>query len=185
MISTPLSMFSTIENDEQRNELSDIYEENFKMFYSIALKLLQKRQDAEDALQEAFMSIAENPDLLFNVPQEKRVVYIKSIVRNISYRIWRKRTNTEKIQVEIDEDMPDSGISVDELIAGECSRDDIYKYIDTFPEETQTAIYLKFHFGMKNADIARQLGSTEEAIKKRIERASDKIRKYVEDYNND
>ena len=96
MISTPLSMFSTIENDEQRNELSDIYEENFKMFYSIALKLLQKRQDAEDALQEAFMSIAENPDLLFNVSQEKRVVYIKSIVRNISYRIWRKRANTEK-----------------------------------------------------------------------------------------
>lgn len=182
MISAALSI---IEDKEQRNELADIYEKNFKIFYSIALKLLNKRQDAEDAMQEAFMSIAENPDLLFNVPQEKRVVYIKSIVRNISYRIWRKRTNTEKIQVEIDEDMPDGGISLDEWIEGECSKDDIYKYIDTFPEETQTALYLKLHFGVKNADIARQLGSTEEAIKKRIERASAKIKKYVEDYNHD
>ena len=182
MISAALSI---IEDKEQRNELANLYEKNFKIFYSIALKLLNRRQDAEDAMQEAFMSIAENPDLLFNVPQEKRVVYIKSIIRNISYRIWRKRTNNERIQVEIDEDMPDNGISLDEWIEGERSRDDIYKYIDTFPEETQTALYLKLHLGMKNADIARQLGSTEEAIKKRIERASAKIKQYVEDYNND
>lgn len=182
MISEALSV---LENEEQRNELAEIYNNNIKIFYSIALKLLNRKQDAEDAIQEAFMHIAENPDLLFSVSQEKRIKYIKAIIRNVSYRIWDKRNKFDNMQVEIDGDMPDNGIDIDERIVGECSRDDIYKYIDTLPEETRTALYLKLHFGMKNADIARQLGATEEAVKKRIERASVKIRKYVEDYNND
>lgn len=72
MISEALSV---LENEKQRNELAEIYNNSIKIFYSIALKLLNRKQDAEDAIQEAFMHIAENPDLLFRVSQEKRIKY--------------------------------------------------------------------------------------------------------------
>lgn len=35
------AILEVIEDKEQRNELADIYEKNFKIFYSIALKLLK------------------------------------------------------------------------------------------------------------------------------------------------
>ena len=73
MISAALAI---IENESQRNELSEIYERNIKMFYSIAFSKLHNKQDAEDAIQESFLAIAKNPALLFNIPANKRVVEI-------------------------------------------------------------------------------------------------------------
>lgn len=49
-----------LENEEQRNELSEIYEKNIKTFYSIALSNLHNRQDAEDAVHEAFLRAIKN-----------------------------------------------------------------------------------------------------------------------------
>ena len=72
MISAALAI---IEDESQRNELSDIYERNIKTFYSIAFSKLNNKQDAEDAIQEAFLAIAKNPAPLFNIPSDKRVSY--------------------------------------------------------------------------------------------------------------
>ena len=50
MISAALAI---LETQEQRNELSEIYEHHKKTFYAIAYSKLQNRPDAEDAIQEA------------------------------------------------------------------------------------------------------------------------------------
>ena len=77
MISAALAI---LETDEQRNELSKIYERNIKTFYSIAFSKLHNQHDAEDAIQEAFLAVARKPDLLFNIPASKRVSYINVVV---------------------------------------------------------------------------------------------------------
>lgn len=88
MISAALAI---IENESQCNELLTIYEQNIKTFYSIAFSKLYNRQDAGDAVQEAFLAIAQKPELLFNVLYEKRVAYINVIIRNIAYKMWDKK----------------------------------------------------------------------------------------------
>lgn len=62
MISSALAVLKT---DEQRNELSEFYEENKSRLYSIAFERLHNRQDAEDALQETFLGIAYIPEKFF------------------------------------------------------------------------------------------------------------------------
>ncbi len=64
MISAALAI---LESEEQRNELSEFYEENKSRLYSIALERLHNRQDAEDAIQETFLGIAEKPDKFFSL----------------------------------------------------------------------------------------------------------------------
>lgn len=49
MISAALAI---LETDEERNELSLIYESNIKTIYSVAFSKLHNVQDAEDAVQE-------------------------------------------------------------------------------------------------------------------------------------
>lgn len=169
-----------LENEEQRNELSEIYEKNIKTFYSIALSNLHNRQDAEDAVQEAFLSVAANPNVFFNIPQEKRVSYMNVIVRNISYRIWNKKQKIKNNQTELDDRIIDESVSAEDKISSEYSCDEIYGFIDTLPEATKAAIYLKIHFDMKYSDIAGALGISEEAAKKRIARAIGKIKQFME-----
>ena len=47
MISAALAV---LESEEQRNELSEIYENNISNFYNIAFQQLHNKHDAEDAI---------------------------------------------------------------------------------------------------------------------------------------
>lgn len=177
MISAALAI---IENESQRNELSEIYERNIKMFYSIAFSKLHNKQDAEDAIQEAFLAVARNPTLLFNIPKNKRISYINVVVRNTSYKIWNKKHKVYEHETNLDDTVVDERISIEEMILSDYSCEQILKFIDTLPETTKAAVYLKTHLGLKNSDIANALGISEEAAKKRVARAISQIKQYME-----
>ncbi len=176
MISAALAI---IENEFQRNELSEIYERNIKKFYSIAFSKLHNKQDAEDAIQESFLAIAKNPAPLFNIPTNKRVSYINVVIRNTSYKIWNKKHKIYENETELDEALNEQ-MSVEDIVISECMCEQILKFIDTLPETTKSAMYLKMHLGLKNSDIAGVLGISEEATKKRIARAINQIKQYME-----
>ncbi len=177
MISAALAI---IENESQRNELSEIYERNIKKFYSIAFSKLHNKQDAEDAIQETFLAIANNPAPFFNIPTNKRVSYINVIVRNTAYKIWNKRHKIYENETDLDDTVFDERISIEEMMLSDYALEQILKFIDTLPETTKAAIYLKTHLGLKNNDIANALGISEEASKKRVARAITQIKQYME-----
>ncbi len=175
---------AVLESEEQRNELSEIYERNITTFYNIAFQNLHNKQDSEDAIQEAFLAIARNPSALFGIPNEKRLPYINAIIRNISRKIWNRKHTTEEREVELDENLIEDSVSLDEQIESKYSCEEIYSFIDTFPEVTKTALYFRIHLDMKYSDIAIGLGISEEAAKKRVERAIAKIKQFMEDIAN-
>ncbi|MBO5377176.1 MAG: RNA polymerase sigma factor [Ruminiclostridium sp.] len=178
MISAALAVLGS---EAERNELSHIYEQNIRLFYAVAFSKLHNQHDAEDAIQEAFLSVANNPSLLFRVPAEKRVAYINIIVRNKAYTIWNKKHKTEENHTELYDTVFDEDISTEEKVISDFSCRQILKFIDTLSEANRSALYLKIHFGFGNDEIADALGISEEAAKKRISRAASRIRQYMEE----
>ena len=75
MISAALAV---LESEEQRNELSEIYENNISNFYNIAFQQLHNKHDAEDAIQDAFLAIANNPSIFFGIPNENKMPYLNN-----------------------------------------------------------------------------------------------------------
>ncbi len=182
MISTAIFLLRTA---SERNELSEIYNRNINKFYSIAFSRLHNQQDAEDAIQEAFLTVANNSQVFFDIPSKKRVSYINVIIRNISCRIWNKKHKIEESRIELDDNLLDEQISTEEKILSNYSCKQILKFIDTLPEGNKTALYLKVSFGMNNAAIAKTLGISEEAAKKRVARAMRQIKQFMEDMKNE
>ena len=179
MISAALAVLKT---DEERNALSEIYTKNIKSFYSIAFSKLHNSHDSEDAIQEAFLAIARNPDNFFAIPQEEWEMQLQSMETG-KYRKDDFMNNIVSFVKEICQKYSsvDESISLDEKISSELSCIEIYRFIDTLSETTKTALYLKIHFHMKYSDIASQLEISEEAVKKRIARATVKIKQFMED----
>ena len=50
---------SAIPTEEDRNKFREIYEENYLKMYHVALGMIKNQADAENAVQEAFLSLAE------------------------------------------------------------------------------------------------------------------------------
>ena len=111
MISAALAV---LESEEQRNELSEIYEQNVSNFYNIAFQHLHNKHDAEDTIQEAFLAIAKNPGPFFDVAVNKRISYINVIIRNTAYKMRDKKHKVSENEIVLDDTIIDEQISVED-----------------------------------------------------------------------
>ena len=87
----------------QKYKFEKIYSEYGEMMYNIAFTLLRHEQDAQDAVQQAFMSIAENiADI--DEPGPRTKGYVAVIAENKAIDLLRRR-NRQPVLLA-DEDFP-------------------------------------------------------------------------------
>ncbi len=173
---------AVIEDAGQRNELNNIYKANEKRFYNIALSKLGNQNDAEDAVQEAFLRIADKPENLFAVAESKRVAYIDVIIRNVAFEMYKKQKNSTVS--ELTEDIIDENPNAEELALSNASKTELADFIMSMPEAKRQAMLLKINHQMSNTQIAHALGISEAAARKRISDAGIMIKNYLNEVRN-
>lgn len=174
-----LLALSMLETDEERNDLDAFYRKYKHRLHKIALSKLHKDDLAEDAVQTAFMEIADKPERFFNKSDKDRLSYCAVIVRNVAVDLFKD--TVKHTGEELTEDMVDDAPSVEELVIGELSKDELMEVVNSLSDANRDAIFLKIHYHMSNSEIARDLGINETAVRKRISKATQIIRKYKED----
>ena len=88
MITAALAVLQT---DEQRTIISDFYQKNKNRFYAIAYEHLHNPQDSEEAIQEAFLRIAVDPDKFFSLSGDGRIYFVSAIIRNVSVDMYNRK----------------------------------------------------------------------------------------------
>ena len=177
MISAALAILNT---DEERNELSAFYEENKSRFYSIAFSKLHNRESAEDAVQEAFLSIADKPERFFAVSPENRRAYTDVIVRNIAVDMFDRKNKipvAQSEEYELEADMP----LLEDSLFDKVSRDEIMAYIDALPALQRNVLMLHGFFGLSIDETAQRLNISLAAAKKRLLLARKAVREFIDE----
>ena len=175
MISAALAV---LENEGQREELSEFYEKYKSRFYAIAFEHVHNQEEAEDAVQDAFSAIADKPEIFFTKNENDRLMYTAVIVRNISVDYYKY--DQKHITEELTDDIVDEKVAVLEQAIGECTKDELMKYIVSLSEPLRQALLLRIHYRMSTSQIASTLNISETAARKRISDAGKKIRKFLE-----
>lgn len=171
----------TIEDEEQRNKLEVFYKENRQLFYYIAYSKLHNQERAEDAVQDAFAEIANNPNGFFRVIEEKRIAYVSKIIKNISIDLLKKE---HKLSVEsLEEDISDEGIrnSLEEVSVGDIVRDELNDLIKSLPEKQSKMLVLHCYVGLKLSECAENLRISEEAAKWYLHIARSAVRQFLKE----
>ena len=181
MISSALSI---LRSEQERSQLEEIYITYSNRFYAVAYSKLHNRYDAEDAVIEAFARISSNPEIFFKIPAHKKVSYIDVIIRNIAIDIYNKNHKTSTITYEEALDEPSADIQIDELVIGELSKNDLIEFIRSMPEGKKDALTLKVMYNHTTAEIAKILGITETAARKRLSDAGKMIKAFIEEEAN-
>lgn len=174
MINAALAILQT---DEQRNILSEFYEENKNKFFSLAYAKLQNSEESEDAVQEAFLRIVKYPEKFFSIEPHKRLPYSIIIIRNVVLQMLEKQG--KYTFEELPEDIPDSNLSIEDISIGNVARSELVEFIQTLSEAKKQAVVLKGVYGLNNREIADVLGITESAVRRRIADAYGRIIYFV------
>lgn len=133
------------------------YEANKTRLYRYALALLHDPTQAEDALQNAWLSCVQHAETFFQVPANKRLAWMRVVVKNAAFSLHNKETRYTAL--DPDWDLPaqdDSG------------HRDIVEIIRAMPPQYRSILELKFVLEWSDQAIASHLGLSPGAVRTRI-----------------
>ncbi len=178
------SVLAVLNNEQERNELAELYAAYSNRFYAIAYSKVHNRQDSEEAVIEAFSRIAAKPENFFRIPAHKRVSYVDVIVRNIAVDMFKHKNNIETVSIDDQTQIAFSDISIEEMVIGEMLKDDLIDFIRKMPVAKKDAITLRIVYQHSTAEIAEILGISETAARKRLSDAGKMIKEFIEKGSN-
>lgn len=178
MVSAALAV---LENEEQRNELAEFYEKHKNRLYETAFGHLHNRQEAEDALQETFLRIADKPENFFKIAFQNRLAYANIIARNVAVDMFIKRNKISTVQLE--EDVEINTIPLENYLFDKISRDEVVEFINRLPTAQRNVLMLRCFFGLSIDETSQRLNISLTTANKHLSLARKSIRKFIEEMN--
>lgn len=174
MIGICLSM---LDSDEDKRSFEELYHTYKQGMYAVAYGVLHNKEDAEDAVQKAFISIANNFEKIKSISSQGLKPCIVIIVRNHAINIY----NSNKRQAERTVEYDDNDAPVDVNFLENYEYEELIAVISELPAIYRDIIFLHYVRGFSPKEIGKMLDIKAETVWKRIERAKKKLKKALEE----
>lgn len=166
---------SLLDTEEEKSRFRQIYEKYRLLMWKVANDILKDNDLAEDAVHEAFIRIAKNFHKIDEVYSPRTKNFAVVIVRNVSLTMLKKEKRMKAD--EFDEQLHGSAEkSVDESVFESFEKGALSYAVQSLPEIYRDLLYLRFYNELSMSEAASVLGITEEAAKKRSQRAVKMLR---------
>ncbi|MFZ5939974.1 MAG: RNA polymerase sigma factor [Bacteroidota bacterium] len=144
--------------------------------YRLAFRLLNSREEAEDAVQEVFLKLWGMRNQLGAYRSVEALAV--SITRNRCIDVLRKRKR--ELEGKAEAGVPDRNEkdALEEMIRSE-EQEGLLKLIDALPEPQRTLVQLRHMEGYPYEDIAKMMDMNVNAIRVSISRARAQLKEMV------
>lgn len=160
-----------LDTPEEKMRFEQIYLKYRGLMYRVADSILHNRQDAEDAVHNAFLRIIKHFKKFQTTPVEDLAPQFVVIARNEAISLLRKRKGDAPLE------------DWDGLAASSESVSDYHALVDSFtrlPQTYRAAMEMKLLLGCSDGEIAAKLGLSKTAVSTRISRGRQLLRDIVE-----
>lgn len=172
---------SVLDTPEEKSRFEKLYLAHRQDMYKVAYGILHNSHDAEDAVHQAFLAIANNFEKISAIPCQEIKGYIVIIIRNTSINIYNSNKRRSQRLAELD----DCGASVEIDYFERFDYEDLKSAISRLPQIYKDIIYLHFLEGFTVREISKMLGISREAVWKRAERAKKLLKALLEEGEDD
>ena len=155
-------------------QFEEKYQKYNQMVYNICFSYLKNIDNTNDALQEIFIRIYH---LSKNLNDNEERYYIVRISINVCKDFLRKTKRKQSHET--------TEIDVDQIGYSQTEDIDIFEYVRRLPQPYREVIILYYANSMTYQDISKSIGISESNVRKRHERAIKKLRKIMEESDND
>lgn len=173
-----------LKSEAQRNEMSFFYEKNKKRLLSIALNILHYEEEAEDAVQDAFLKIADKPDTFFSLNDTKRILYFCAVVKNASIDRYNKRKKVQTEPLTDDLVYQNDTELLENTLLNNISHKELIEFIRSLPKQQQNVLVMTRLSKLSISETARQLNVSEKVVNQHLYLARKAIKKFIEERRN-
>ena len=164
-------MFPTTEafpfEREQDLVFAEFVEKYQRLMISVAYDVVHNYHDAEDAVIDALVRIADNFDIVSSLSEQRRLSYICKAAKNSAINVYIKRKRL------FENEFLDDGYLLSVPYADEEDlemRELVMDCIDELSDKYKTVLLAYYAEGMNVRQIADMFGLTETAVKTRLRR---------------
>jgi len=162
-----------------------------KMLYNLAVSKMRSKDDAQDIVQECFLRAYKmlrsyRTDSAFST-------WIYRICQNLIYDFYRKNKHAQKVSLSVSDDngdfdliekeIADSTHEPSEIVIREEKVAKIRELIESLPDDLRDAVILRDINGYSYIKIAEMLDIEIGTVKSRLNRAREKLKKYILENN--
>lgn len=173
-----------IENDEQREAVERICDLYYRNMMKVALDILHHKEDAEDAVQDAFYNISKHADLFLDTESEATIARVSIYTRNAAINIYNRKKKTNEIFCSLDAQESPSNMIIEEenlerILEDEERARTIHWAVEKLDKTDSDLISMKYFYHYRNIDIARALNTDANSINGKLFRARKKLYKIL------
>ena len=162
------AILAIYETQAEKDHASALFEAHHKAMFFEARQVLNSHEDAEDAVQEAFIIIHGHLNKLEDITCHKTRSFVVIVAKNIARNMIRKRKRATLVSLdEMPYELPSEGDEVFEGIEVEA----ILSAIHDLPELAREVLLMKYRHHCTDKELADIMGIRYDTAHKRIERA--------------
>jgi RNA polymerase sigma factor (sigma-70 family) len=172
------ALVALVERGEE-SALAELYDRYGRTAYGLSLRMLREESLAEDAVQEAFLTVWRNASTF--VPERaKASTWILTIVHHRAVDLIRReeRRRTEPLEPV---EATVGGGSVDEETWLRLQRERVQEALRKLPDQQREAIELAYYGGFTQSELAARLGQPLGTIKSRMFAGLSRLRELLGD----
>jgi len=160
-----------LDTPEEKVRFEQIYRRYGGLMYHVADNILHNSQDAEDAVQNAFLRIIKCFSRFQNAPARDLAPQIVVIAKNEAISILRKKRDAAPLEDwECSAEVAPSAVSYHALVES----------FTRLPQTYRAVMEMKLLSGYSDGEIAAKLGLSKTAVSTRISRGRQLLRDIVE-----
>lgn len=169
------------EDEEEKLEFEQIYRENYSKMYWVAIKILKRQTEAENAVHEAFLKLAEHFWEYKGVACSKMTNLYVTIAKNKAIDIIRKENHYSEQEIEtIVIEEKDEKRYPEIVMENREQHIRIKILLQELPESLKSVLVLKFYYEYTNKEIAKILGISTRNVDTRLYRAKVKMKELIQ-----
>jgi len=175
-----------LENEEYRLVVERICDNYYRHMMKMAMDILKHKEDAEDAVQDAFYNISKHADVFLEMDAQDTAALVSTYTRNAAINVynWKKRSGELFTSLETQTNLTEEEIdpeTLDHILENEDTAQLIRSAVNQLASPYRDVIMLKYFYHYRNIDIANMMHTDANDINGKIFRAKKKLRKILKD----
>lgn len=158
-----------------RRAFYEVYQRSAAKLYGICCRILGEGQDAEDALQEAYVNVWRRADR-FDATRASPITWLAAIARNSAIDRLRARGTRRHAPLDEAAEVPDEAPTAEELALAGHEGAQLTRCLGELAEREAGFIRAAFLEGASYPELAQRAGEPLGTVKSRIRRALLKLR---------